>query len=287
MVVEIFSKSNCKLGEGGDWNFTTNSFFWVDILDKKLFEKKDSIKTRFWDLDFTPSAVFEYRDKCDFVWILSNRGLVLFNLLIGNYEVKTPLIENTNEIRTNDAGIDPFGNLVFSYMYKDPSIGNGEIYRLNKDNSIDLLLQNINIPNTFVWDKSGKTIFFADSYKKTIYKSNYSKNKNKLNPIAFYKLPTTCKGEPDGSVMGEDEIIWNACWNDSSIHLIDKNGCLMKKISLPVVKPTSCSFGPKGDLYITTASIDCEDSISKYNGHVLKLVSDKNCTNPSKYYFNR
>lgn len=74
--VKLFSESKCQLGEGGCWHRQRESFFWVDILEGRVFEKSLQGDARHWDLNCFTSAVFEIENDSENLWVLSDKGLL-------------------------------------------------------------------------------------------------------------------------------------------------------------------------------------------------------------------
>lgn len=256
--VEVFSSSKCILGEGGCWHRERGSFFWVDILGRKLFEKNLEGNLSEWKLDCLPSKVFEIVDDSSKVWVLSDKGLLKFSITDGTYNIAHPLESLGEGLRTNDAGIDPSGNLVYGTMYCDPESGKGSIYRLNKYGAVKKLLSDVAIPNTFLWNQDGSYLYSADSLEGTMYRYKYESDTLSDRQVLFtYRKEGRSRSNlvvPDGSALDVDGHIWNASWDGAAINKIDLTGNILQTIPLPVSRPTSCTFGVDGKLLITTAS---------------------------------
>ena len=268
MNIEVFSRKRSELGESCCWHRGRGSLFWVDILSKKIYEKFHNSKENIWGLECIPSVVFEVENCQDRLWVLTNIGLLLLNLNDGSYIVSHQLVELNEGMRTNDAGVDPDGNLVYGTMYVDPKKGFGSIYRLNKDSSVNLLREYISIPNTFVWGGSENDLYSADSFVKKMYKYNY---KSDLDRECFFSEKN---GEPDGSVMDEEENIWTAFWGAGCVIKYNLMGEVLEKINLPVRNPTSCDMDHEGNMYVTTASIGSREK--ELDGCVLKFKTNAN-----------
>jgi len=272
----VFSGFRCKLGEGGCWHRDRKSFFWVDILEGKIFEKNLNGDSNHWKLDCFVSAVFEVENDANHLWVVSSLGLLLLSLDQGNWRVIHPLYGIGNGMRTNDAGIDPSGNLVYGTMHCNPENGSGKIYRLDKSGSVHVLVDNVGIPNTFQWINDGKILYSADSYLGLMYKFRYA-NGLVFDQKIFISLSPELGVVPDGSAIDSEGYLWNACWGGSKVQKIDKNGQVVEKIELPVSKPTSCTFGSRGELFITSASVDMSVEDLKrepFSGSVLLIETD-------------
>ena len=77
-----------------------------------------------------------------------------------------------------------------------------------------------------------------------------------LDQVNFFTLNADAGIVPDGSVIDDVDYFWNACWNGAAVHRYDHNGVMVEKVNVPVSRPTSCTFGKNGELFITSASVD-------------------------------
>jgi sugar lactone lactonase YvrE len=59
---------------------------------------------------------------------------------------------------------------------------------------------------------------------------------------------------PDGGCLVGD-FVFVALWDGASIAVFDKSGKLLEKLSLPVIRPTSCKYDVvRSQLWVTSAS---------------------------------
>lgn len=264
--IEVFANTQCSLGEGCHWNIKRKSLFWVDILEKKLFEKKVGTAYKEIDLPFIATATFEHIDSSK-IWLVTNRGVIEFNLCNENYRLVVPLFIDKNKFRTNDAGIDPYGNLVFSIMEHNPSGRNGTIYRVDKNKKTKKILSGVGIPNTFQWLINENKLYTCDSYLQEMYSFDYNEN-GIIEPSKklFFSLKDS-DFTPDGSTMSDNGLLWNAQWKGSCVAVYDLKGRKIFNIDLPIPYPTSCVFGGNDNkyLFITSACVSLDKSeIEKY-----------------------
>lgn len=251
----MYAEARCVLGEGGCWHRKRNSFFWVDILKGELFEKCQGKELSKWSLHCFVSAIFDIEDEYDLVWLLTDKGLLLYSLQAASLVEKRPLKGISEGMRTNDAGIDREGSLVYGTMYCDPQRGSGGVYRLLPSGDCDCILDNVRIPNTILWDESGEHLYIADSYEATMYVCDYSYNdsviSNRSTLLAFDELYGAV---PDGSAMTSNGTLWTACWGGSVVVHYDEYGKVIEEVRLPVSNPTSCVLTHDGKLIVTSAS---------------------------------
>jgi sugar lactone lactonase YvrE len=286
--VELFCNVNCQLGEGGLWHNVRGSFFWVDITARKIYEKSLDSHLAQWEMNYEISALFINPNDRNRLWVLSENGLLDFSLLTSKVSVRHPLKGLGVGIRTNDAGIDPSGCLVYGTMLKNPNNGAGAVYALNKKGEITTLIDNVVIPNSFIWCKNGTNLYSADSSKQVMYQYNYDTTSKTANERQMYISLTEGGATPDGSAIDKSDNIWNAQWGGGVVTCYNKDGGVVDTIELPVSRPTSCTFGGKYNdlLFITSAIGDLTPSqleIEPLAGSVFMIkVPVKGATHNSK-----
>jgi L-arabinonolactonase len=248
----VFDSTACLLGESAFWHPERKTFLWLDILAKKIFEKakgKDVVVHQF---ELTPSAIVS-AVAGNGVVIVCDQGILSYDLDRRHVTDLTP-ISLQQGYRTNDAGLDPVGRVVFGSMEHAPSGLNGMIYRVEETGDIMPLLSKVGIPNTFVWSDDGRKIYFADSYKQEMYVADYG-DEGITNVAPLYNL---VGGDvtPDGSVIIGGKLL-NAEWNGARVavrSIVD--GQEKAEIPLPVMRPTSCAVGGEelNELLITSSA---------------------------------
>ncbi|AKH67854.1 gluconolactonase [Spongiibacter sp. IMCC21906] len=252
----IFDDTSCELGESAVWIEARQSFVWLDILSRKLFEKSvlGSASTSIHKLQYTASAILiPFGEAGAVVLLVANNGVYEFNLDTGISFVKYSYnLPDTH--RTNDAGLDSIGRIVFGVMEWEPSGLNGWVSRINLNGTIETLIEKIGIPNTFVWPEDGSVIYFADSYIQTMFHAEYSGVTSSRHELFSLSNGAT----PDGSAI-ENGFLYNAEWGGWRVtkrRLHD--GKLVADFKLPVPQPTSCAVAGN-KILVTTASVGLTD----------------------------
>ncbi|MAU28972.1 MAG: hypothetical protein CMJ07_07310 [Pelagibacterales bacterium] len=100
-----------------------------------------------------------------------------------------------------------------------------------------------------------KNLYYADTYKKLIYKTSLYKNKPYIKNANIFVDNSNVSGFPDGSTVDSNNTLWNAEWNGGQVAQYDKNGKIISKIKTPMKKPTCVAFGGPNmnKLFITSA----------------------------------
>lgn len=257
--VAVFSTTTCELGEGPLWHPQRQSLFWLDIVNKILYEKglnsKQAEYDNKWNLPFVSSALAVNSQREDVLWVISEQGFGEFELTTGQYEAKISL-PIAEKIRTNDGGVAPNGDFWFGTMEKKPTGQHGSIYSISQTGKLKKQLEHIGIPNTFCWLKNGQQLLLSDSLRQIML--SYEVLDGKLQPASkkiHIDLQQTLV-TPDGGAIDSQGNLWNAQWDGGCIACYDSLGHLLQRINLPVPKVSSCCFGGSENkhLFITSAN---------------------------------
>ena len=260
----VFSTQASDLGEGPLWSQQRSSLFWIDILNKVLYEKSfDSQKEDYdnkWNLPYTCSALAEYREEKDKLYLLTEHSFGWVCLKTGCY---SPLIELPikNGFRTNDGGVAPDGSFWFGTMQKKPNSCQGEVFSLSSAGKLTKQLTEIGIPNTFCWSKTGDSFYLSDSFRQKLFAYPYRDGRLQNNSEELLVNLSESRETPDGGAMDLNNHLWNAQWDGEKIACYDEKGVLLDTILMPIPKPTSCCFGGAKNeyLFITSAKEDMTD----------------------------
>jgi sugar lactone lactonase YvrE len=138
------------------------------------------------------------------------------------------------------------------------------------------VLDDVFIPNTFLWSEDGAQFVTADSYRSIISRYTFDAELGTVG-VARRIADTTADGcEPDGSASDAEGAFWNAQWNGSRVVRYTLDGAISAIVPLPARRPTSCCFGgaEHRTLFITTATAGMSnEELDRYplSGSVLSL----------------
>jgi L-arabinonolactonase len=133
----------------------------------------------------------------------------------------------------------------------------GVLYRLDGDRRCHRMLDGILVSNSLCWSPDGRTMYFADSPRRTIRAWDYDPVSGAIaNERVFVTLPET-GGTPDGSTVDAEGFLWNARFGGGKVVRYAPDGRIDREIAMPVTRPTCCAFG--GDdlktLYVTSGRV--------------------------------
>jgi len=158
------------------------------------------------------------------------------------------------ENRFNDGRCDRAGRFwvgTMSDVKRDPV---GSLYRVDTDFTCIKLRNGIIIPNSLAFSPEGRTMYFADTNRHTIWSWDYHLASGAATNERVFA--DTGSGRPDGSCVDAEGCLWNAEYGAWRLVRYTPRGKVDRVVELPVANPTCCCFGGEdlGTLYVTTAT---------------------------------
>lgn len=274
MQAELIFNAKATLGESPAYDSKTQSLYWVDILQKRIYREKDCLA----ELD-------------SFIGCLapSANGTLLLGLqrAIASLEVDTaPRLQNLASIdfeppanRINDGKCDPAGRFLFGTMDMNEKESSGALYSFD-GKTITRLLENIRISNGLAWSPDHKTFYYIDTPTREVKAFDYDVATGQIaNPRIAVRIPESL-GYPDGMTSDMQGNLWIALWGGAQISKWNPNtGKLLEQISIPALHTSSCVFGGKdmNELYVTSARVGMSEAdLKKYplSGGLFKVITN-------------
>jgi len=273
MRPELVFDAKATLGEGPAWDSKTQSLYWVDILQKKIYRKEDCLA----ELD-------------SFIGCLApstNRTLILgLHHAVSTFDIDSRRVHLLTSIdfepttnRINDGKCDPAGRFIFGTMdmnEKDPS---GSLYSFD-GKQVTRLLDNIRISNGLAWSPDHKTFYYVDTPTREVKAFDYDLSTGRIaNSRVVIYVPESL-GFPDGMTSDMQGNLWIALWGGAQVTKWDPNaGQLLEQIPVPALQTSACVFGGANmnELYITSARVGMsETDLKKYplSGGLFKVITN-------------
>jgi L-arabinonolactonase len=254
MKAEHLLSINNQLGEGPLWHPDEQALYWVDIAAHCFFRMEpDSGQYERFDVG-QPVGCLGFRDSGGLILATKN-GFAFWTHGAETTEFIADPEADRPDTRFNDGAVDPQGRFWAGTIADEPICG---LYRLDPDLSVHKMETGITVSNGIGWSLDHTTMYFTDSAVRTIYAYDFDPVTGAIeNRRPFIYTPDEA-GVPDGLTVDSEDCIWSARWDGWKITRYDPTGVVEREISLPVRRPTSCTFGGPGldQLYITSASVD-------------------------------
>jgi sugar lactone lactonase len=254
----VLSAEHCHLGEGPSYDLTSDTAWWFDIREGKLFEAHlGSRSIRVHALGRMASALG--RVDAERQLIVAEDGLYIRTLADGAMTLFLPLEADNPGTRSNDCRVHQSGTFWIGTMGRKAEPGAGAIYALH-GGKISTLFPGITIPNSICFSPDGATGYFADTARAVLYSVRLDPATGLPRGEAELLLRHTGTGGLDGSVCDADGQIWNACWGGSRIDVYSPQGERLRSLRVPARQASCPAFvGPDlSRLLVTSAWQDMD-----------------------------
>tara|TARA_B100001057_G_scaffold440476_1_gene474404 strand:- start:384 stop:1277 length:894 start_codon:yes stop_codon:yes gene_type:complete len=277
--VEQIFKCNNILGEGITYSNLDKNLFWLDVSNKSKLYKLNLSSNKNFVYDLPETVTATSIKSTNEIILASNKGINLFNTETNTFKKKIIIEDNQLQTRSNDGASDALGRFWFGTMQNNFDInGNsipitrnmGKLYKVDLNNQVTVIEDDIGIPNTFVWSPDNSKFYFTDTLTGTIKSYDFNLQTGILtNKQNFINIDI---GLPDGSTIDTDGCLWNCRWGGSCIVRFTPDGKIDQFIEMPVQNVTNCIFGGSDmkTLFITTASNE-DDSRTDMDGDLFAI----------------
>lgn len=271
MRAELIFDAKATLGEGPAWDAKTQTLYWVDIRQKRIYAGRELLA----QLDDLIGCLAPCADGN---LILGKRlSIVDFQPDTAQQTVLYPLSEPAGN-RINDGKCDPAGRFLVGTMDMDEKETAGSLYSFDGTNTRKLM-DGIRIANGLAWSPDHQTFYYIDTFTRTVQAFDYDVNSGEIaNPRAAIRVPETL-GWPDGMTSDADGNLWIAMWGGAQVTRWNpQTGQLLESIPVPALQTSSVVFGGRAmnELYVTSARVGMSASdLNKYplSGGLFRVVT--------------
>ena len=242
------------LGESPIWDDRTQCLYWVDIR-RPAIRRLHTASGRFdsWAMpDLVGSIALTDEGR---LLVALPQFIALFDLVSGSLESFARPPEAVPGHRFNDGRCDRQGRFWVGSMHNITRAPEGVLYKLEGRGELQPVRSGICIPNSLAFSPDGRTMYFADSLRYSLYAYDYDPASGRMGRERVL-VTTEPPGFPDGSTVDAEGFIWNAEFDGWRVVRYAPDGRVDRVLPMPVQRPTCCAFGGADldILYITTAS---------------------------------
>jgi sugar lactone lactonase YvrE len=242
------------LGECPLWSLAEQALYWVDIRApaiRRLDWASQTIQN--WTMPGLVGSI-AFAEDGRLVVALSER-IALFDTLTADLQTIARISDPFEGHRFNDGRCDRQGRFWVGSMHNITREPVGVLYRLDPVRGLVATQEGICIPNSLAWSPDGRTMYFADSLKFTIFAHDFYPESGEIGPARIFAR-TTQPAFADGSTIDEEGFLWNAEFFGSRLVRYAPDGQIDRIVKMPLDRPTCCAFGGPdlATLFITTTS---------------------------------
>jgi len=261
--VAAWSQVPGQLSEGPRWHEERGELLWVDILGRHIHRGTvgadgglDELQTITLDRHVAAVAPYAYGGYV----VAAGQGFLYIDPAGVVRELAQPDAGNAR-LRMNDGACDRRGRFWAGTMAYDESPGAGSLHRLELDGACTTMLTGLTISNGIGWSPDGRTMYLNDSGTARLDAFDFDDATGDIGNRRTLVQLDVPRIAPDGLTVDEDGGIWAALWGGGAVHRYDSSGSLLERVTLPVERPTSCTFGgeDRSTLFVTSARTDLDD----------------------------
>jgi len=274
MEPEIVADYGLAIGEGPLWHPDEKKLYWLDIKTGRIFWYDPSGGTHQQFYQGQVMGGFTFQEDGSLLLFMENGAV----RALKDGKIKTIIEEIPEErgTRFNDVIADARGRVFCGTMPgKD---GKARLYRLERDGSIKLLLNDIGLSNGMGFTPDLTKMYHTDSGLKKIYIWDYNLNTGELkNRRVFVSIPEN-EGVPDGLTVDSEGHVWSARWDGGCIVRYTPDGNEECRVNFPAKKVSSLNFGGEDyrELYVTTAGGDDKNKEGSGAGALFRIKTSVN-----------
>jgi sugar lactone lactonase len=258
----ILCDERCHLGEGPTYDAATDTAWWFDIVEGRLFEANiDSGNIRIFKLGKMASALARIDGERQL--IVAEDGLYIRTRKDGAMHLYLPLEADNQRTRSNDARVHPSGTFWIGTMGRRAEQGMGAIYALH-GGELSRLFANITIPNAICFSPDGATGYFADTEENALYRVEVDPSTGLPAGAPEVLLRHRDVGGLDGAVVDADGLIWNARWGGGCVDVYNPQGTHLRSLQVPARQSSCPAFvGPDLSRLLVTSAWQDMDEVAR------------------------
>ncbi|WP_166308189.1 SMP-30/gluconolactonase/LRE family protein [Bradyrhizobium sp. 26S5] len=256
----VLSAERCHLGEGPTYDASTDTAWWFDIRERRLFEHRfASGRTVIHNLPNMASALARIDGERQLV--LTDDGLYVRQIANGRMELFAALEADNPATRSNDARVHPSGTFWLGTMGRQAEQGAGAIYALHRGR-ITQLYPDITIPNAICFSPHGDIGYFADTARNALYRVPLDAETGLPVGQPAVLIQHHGTGGLDGAIVDADGLIWNARWGGGCVDIYDPLGKRLRSLRVPASQSSCPAFVGRdfSRVLVTSAWQDMDDA---------------------------
>jgi len=252
--VRCAQRAGALLGEGPVWSAAEQALFWLDIQGCRIHRHDPASGTgESWPTPFRIGSLAP-RASGGFIGG-SEHGIVAIDRSFAEFSIVAAPEPDLPGNRFNDGKVDGQGRFWAGTMDDAEQAATGVLYRLDAELRVSCHDEGYRVTNGPTFSPDGAWMYHTDSAAQTVYRFAVGADGEPFGRNVFLKFEEG-DGFPDGMTTDAVGNLWIAFWDGWCLRQVSPSGDILRKIDLPVQRPTSCTFGGRllDTLFVTSAS---------------------------------
>lgn len=237
-------------GEGPVWHESWGGLRWVDMLAGDLLTlQSDGSAIRL--ATGSPVAAF-VRPRVDGGFVVGlERGLGLADSAFGEVRALPEMWSDPN-VRMNEGGTDPWGNLYAGSMPYDKTPGAAKLYKITAAGEVDVVLPHVTTSNGIAFSPDHRHAYYNDTQTGGTDIFDVDADGALSNRRLFHDGDG---GRPDGLTVDAEGCIWVALNRVGKVRRYTPDGDILDEWKLPLRLVTAVTLGGEDgkDVFVTTS----------------------------------
>jgi D-xylonolactonase len=254
--VRCIHSAGALLGEGPVWVAAERALYWLDIHGRRIHRySPDNGAQASWETPFRIASMAP-RPGGGFVGG-SERGFVAIDGGFNRFEVIGDPEPDLAGNRFNDGKLDLQGRFWAGTMDDAEEECTGSLYRLEPSLAWSRQDSGYAVTNGPAFSPDGRYLYHSDSAAQVLFRFELEEPDGNLRDKQVFARFGGDDGYPDGMTTDRDGCLWIAFWDGWCLRQLSPSGEVMRRIDMPVQRPTSCAFGRESldQLYVTSAQV--------------------------------
>ncbi|SHG63935.1 SMP-30/gluconolactonase/LRE family protein [Massilia sp. CF038] len=246
--VERIGAQRCAVGESPLWSASEGAWYWVDIVARTIWRfDPQSGAIENWHTSEMVACLATRSDSGFIAGMESGLFAIDLDAPVREHCLATPLGLGPG-MRFNDGRCDRQGRFWSGTMAMDMALArrDGRLYRYGGDGTLaGPFVSGMLVPNGLAFSPDGRTMYLSDSHphSQQVWAFDYDPDNGVPSRQRLFIDMLPHPGRPDGAAIDTDGCYW-ICGNDAGCVLrFTPDGKLDRRIDLPMLKPSMCSFG--------------------------------------------
>lgn len=255
MKISHIDSCRCMVGECPVWDEREHVLYFLDIAQRHVHRFNPvSGELTTWTVPAEPAAL-ALRESGGAVVAIKDTVYSL-DFETGECLALSTTTEQPANATFNDGKVDRQGRLILGSCTTDFANPTpiGGIFSLTAGGQCKKLAGDIMFSNGPCFSPDGRTLYFADSGRQSIFAYDYVPETGEIGERRLFAQTGELQGLPDGATVDSSGLLWVAINQGGKVAAFRPDGRIERVIDLPASHPGSLTFGgPELDrLYVTT-----------------------------------